>query len=513
MKEIIKLKHSFVRKEISKEEATELFKKLGENYKLEILKDIPDKNVAVYQHDDFTDLCRGPHLNNTGEIRVFKLLTVAGAYWRGNEHNKMLQRIYGTVFFTEEELSAYLKKLEEAAKRDHRKLGKELDLFSMHEEIGGGLIHWHPKGAALKKAIEDFWYEQHVKNGYKIVSTPHIASEQIYKVSGHLENYADLMYSPMDIDGRPFRVKPMNCPSHIIIYKTKLHSYRELPIRFAEMGSVYRYEKSGVLHGLLRVRGFTIDDAHIFCMPSQIEEEIIRIFKFTVSLFQQFGFKDIEVYIATKPEKAIGTDESWEKATKALIAAVEKLGYAYHLDKGGGAFYGPKIDLKIKDLLGRLWQCTTIQFDFNLPERFDLNYVAETGKQERIYMVHRALLGSLERFIGLLIEHYGGAFPVWLAPVQAIAMTITESQKDYAREVYDTLIKEGIRAELNEQNEKIGYKIREAIMQKIPYMLIIGEKEVSSKSVSVRSRSQGDLGTMSVSEFISKLKRGISSND
>lgn len=504
MKEIIARNSTFIKKEISKKDAISIFK--NEPYKLEILNDIQEDKVTLYQNGDFVDLCRGPHLNSTGEIKAFKLLSIAGAYWRGDEKNRMLQRIYGTAFSTEEKLKEHLFKLEEAKKRDHRKLGKELDLFSIHEKIGGGLIHWHPKGAIIKRIIENIWCDEHLKNGYEIVSTPHIASEEIYKTSGHLENYSDLMYSPMDIEGRPFRVKPMNCPGHIMIYKTRIHSYREFPIRLAELGAVYRYEKSGVLHGLLRVRGFTIDDAHIFCRPDQMENEVINVFRFAVSLLKIFGFNEIEIYIATKPEKAIGSSEDWEKATNALKQAVSKMNLQYHLDEGGGAFYGPKIDLKVKDTLGKLWQCTTIQFDFNLPARFDVNYVGEDGKSQKPYMIHRALLGSLERFIGVLIEHYGGAFPMWLSPVQIELMTITDAEIEYAREVAGKLKQNNIRVRINDANEKIGYKIREAQLQKVPYMLIIGKKEAEAKLVSVRKRGKGDIGPMSLDDFLKLIE-------
>jgi len=398
-----------------------------------------------------------------------------------------------------------LNKLEEAKKRDHRKLGVQLDLFSTHEQVGAGLVHWHPKGTIIRNIIENLWKEEHTKHGYQLVSTPHIASEEIYKTSGHLEKYSDMIYSPMDIDGRPFRVKPMNCPNHIMIYKTKLHSYRELPVRYAELGTVYRYEKSGVLHGLLRVRGFTIDDAHIFCKLDQLEQEMLNIFDFTIKFLQTFGFREYDIYLATKPEKFVGSEENWAKAIDSLKNAMEKTKYPYRIDEGGGAFYGPKVDIKIKDVLGRAWQCSTIQFDFNLAERFDITYRDESGKDERVFMIHRALLGSMERFFGVLIEHYAGAFPLWLSPVQVVVINISESQKDYAENVTVSLKNEGIRAESDLSNERLNYKIREATVNKIPYIVIVGDKEKQSRKVSAR-HSGKDIGQFELNEFIEKLK-------
>jgi len=509
MKKIIKAKYPFVRKEIKKTEAIKLFKEKGEIYKVEILNEIEDEKVTIYEQGEFVDLCRGPHLKDTGEVKVFKLLSVAGAYWRGDENNKMLQRIYGTAFETQKELDEYLNKLEEAKRRDHRKLGTELDLYSIHDEVGAGLIHWHPKGAIVRKIIEDFWKEEHIKNGYKLVNTPHIASEVIYKISGHLEKFSDMMYSPMDIEGKPFRVKPMNCPNHIMIYKTRLHSYRELPLRFAEMGTVYRFEKSGVLHGLFRVRGFTIDDAHIFCREEQLEEEMLKIFRFTMKFLNTFGFSEYEIYLATKPEKYVGRDEIWEKATNTLKLALEKTGSGYKVDSGGGAFYGPKVDIKVKDSIGRLWQCSTIQFDFNLPERFEINFRDESGRDKRVVMIHRALLGSLERFFGILIENYGGAFPVWLSPVQAKILTITNKQDDYAVSLSKKLEDFNIRVENDLRNEKIGAKVRDATLEKVPYMIIIGEKEVKENKITVRKRTGEDLGSMEFSKFLSLINDDI----
>ncbi|MFH1541106.1 MAG: threonine--tRNA ligase [Elusimicrobiota bacterium] len=500
MKEIVAGNHKFIKTEISKKDAIEFFRKKNEPYKIELINDITDENVSFYQQSTFIDLCRGPHLENTKEIKHFKLLSIAGAYWRGNEKNKMLQRIYGTVFSAEEELTQYLKKLEEAKKRDHRVLGKSLDLFSMHEEIGAGLVHWHPKGAIVRQILEDFWKKEHSKNDYQIVYTPHIASEEIYKISGHLEKYSDMIYSPMDIDGKPFRVKPMNCPGHILIFKTKLHSYKELPIRFAEMGAVYRHELSGVLHGLMRVRGFTIDDAHIFCTKEQVKDEIVSIFNFTINFLKKFGFSEFEIFLATRPEKYVGEIEKWDLATTSLKETLEKTGYKYEIDEGGGAFYGPKIDLKVKDVLGRSWQCSTIQFDFNLPERFGITFRNSEGKDEKVIMVHRAIFGSLERFFGVLIEHYGGAFPFWLAPVQIKILPIADAQIEYAKKVKNGL--GNLRIEIDARNEKLNYKIREAQMEKVPYLLILGEKEQSSNKVAVRLYGEKETTTMDIKELL-----------
>ncbi|MFH0947927.1 MAG: threonine--tRNA ligase [Elusimicrobiota bacterium] len=503
MKEIAAGNHKFARTDITKKDAIDFFKKKNELYKIELINDIADENVSFYQQDTFVDLCRGPHIEDTKEIKHFKLLSIAGAYWRGSEKNKMLQRIYGTVFPTADELAQYLKKLEEAKKRDHRILGKSLDLFSVHEEIGAGLIHWHPKGAIVRQLLEDFWKKEHTKNGYQIVHTPHIASEEIYKISGHLEKYSDMIYSPMDIDGKPFRVKPMNCPGHILIFKTKLHSYKELPIRLAEMGAVYRHELSGVLHGLMRVRGFTIDDAHIFCTKEQIEDEIISVFNFTINFLKKFGFSEFEIFLATRPEKYVGEILKWDLATASLKKALEKTGYEYKIDEGGGAFYGPKIDLKVKDVLGRSWQCSTIQFDFNLPERFDITYRNSEGKDEKVIMVHRAIFGSLERFFGILIEHYGGAFPFWLAPVQIKILPITDAQIEYANIVKNEL--GDLRIEIDSRNEKLNYKIREAQMNKIPYLVILGEKEQKAEMVSVRKYGETATVSYDIKKFLEEI--------
>jgi threonyl-tRNA synthetase len=509
MEEIIKADASFERREVSKDEARKIFK--DEAYKIELINEIEDEKVSIYKQGSFIDLCRGPHLPSTGRVKAFKLLSVAGSYWRGSEKNKMLQRIYGTSFLTKKELEEHLHKLEEAKKRDHRKLGKELDLFSVDDEVGPGLINWHPKGALIRYIIENFWREEHYKNGYQLVYSPHIAKADLWHTSGHIDFYKDNMYSPMDVEGFSYIVKPMNCPFHIKMYKSRLKSYRELPIRWAELGTVYRYERSGVLHGLLRVRGFTQDDAHIFCRPDQLNSEIERVLNFTLYMLRSFGFSEFDVYLSTRPEDYVGSISNWEKATDALKGALDKAGLKFEIDPGAGVFYGPKIDVKIKDSLERTWQCSTIQVDFNLPERFDVAYIGEDGSQHQPIMIHRALLGSLERFFGCLIEHYAGAFPVWLAPVQARVMTITDRQNDYAGEIIKNLLESGIRGETDLRNEKIGFKIREAQMEKIPYMLIVGNKEVESKTVSVRKRGGADIGTMEVGKFIEMIKKEVGS--
>ncbi|MDR3113202.1 MAG: threonine--tRNA ligase [Endomicrobium sp.] len=503
MKEIIKAEHPFVCSSKSKEEAIKEFKEKGEKYKAEIAQGIDADSVAIYQSGDFTDLCRGPHIASTGGLKYFKLLSVAGAYWRGDSSREQLQRIYGTAFFTKEELDAYLNKIEEAQKRDHRKLGKDLDLFSINDAVGGGLILWHPKGAVLRNVIENYWKRFQLDNGYELIMSPHIASEELFRISGHLQTYSENMYASMDIEGKPYRVKPMNCPMHLMIYKTKLHSYRELPIRYAELGTVYRFEKSGVLHGLLRVRGFTQDDGHIIVAPEQLEEEMLAVFKMAVDMLKTFGFNDYKIYLATRPEsKYVGEIADWDKAQKSIENALNKTGYEYEIDEGGGAFYGPKIDVKIKDAIGRLWQCSTIQFDFNLPERFDISYIDSSGKKSRPYMIHRALMGSLERFIGVLLEHYAGALPLWLSPVQTVIANINEEQRDYCKELLAKFKKAGIRAVFDDRNEKIGHKIRENAIQKIPYIAVVGNKEKEAGAVAVRARGNKDLGAMSVDDFI-----------
>ena len=509
MQDIIKRNAPFVREEISKNNAVKLFGAKGEIYKVELISELNDETVSIYRQGNFIDLCRGPHVPSTGKIKAFKLLSTAGAYWRGSEKNKMLQRIYGTAFLTKEEIELYLKKLEEIKKRDHRRLGKELDLFSINEDAGGGLILWHPKGAVIRKTIEDFWRNEHYKNGYELVYTPHMARLDVWRTSGHWDFYRENMYSPMAIDDVEYEIKPMNCPFHIMIYNSHKRSYRELPIKFAELGTVYRYERSGVLHGLMRVRGFTQDDAHIFCRPEQLEDEILKILDFTLYMLKTFGFSEYDIYLSTRPEKYVGALENWEKATNALRLALESKGLKYEIDPGEGVFYGPKIDLKIKDVLGRAWQCTTIQVDFNLPERFDVTYNGEDNKPHQAIMIHRALMGSLERFFGVLIEHYAGAFPVWLSPVQAVIMTITDSQIEYAKGIAELLKKEGIRAESDFRGEKIGFKIREAQLMKAPYMLIIGDKEVKAGAIAVRTRKGEDLGQIEIDVFLNKIKKEI----
>jgi len=511
MRRIIKENKMFVRKEMTKEEAINLFKNLGEDYKIEIINEIPESMVSLYQQGEFIDLCRGPHLPSTRFIKHFKLLSIAGAYWRGDEKREMLQRIYGTAFPNREQLEQYLHFLEEAKKRDHRKLGKELDLFSIDDSVGSGLILWHPRGAIVRKIIEDFWREEHIKNNYQIIYTPHIAKLDLWETSGHTQFYRENMYSPIDIDGVNFQLKPMNCPFHITIYKSHIRSYRDLPIRYAELGTVYRYEKTGVLHGLMRVRGFTQDDAHIFTSIEQLEEEILGVIKFTVFMLRTFGFNEYQVFLSTRPEKFVGSIENWEKATDALKSALEKLNISYSIDPGEGVFYGPKIDIKIKDVLGRQWQCSTIQVDFNLPEKFDVTYIGRDNQKHRTVMIHRALMGSLERFFGVLIEHYAGNFPLWLAPVQVAVIPVSEKSMDYARGVSETLRKSQIRVEEFFENDKLGYKIRLAEVQKIPYILVIGEEEKSSGTISVRERAEhkekrGILLEKFIEEINNKIK-------
>ncbi len=510
MREIVKKNLSFERKSFSREEAIQFFDGKGEKFKVEIIRDLPaHEEITCYTHGDWTDLCRGPHTARTGDIKAFKLLSVAGAYWRGDEKRDRLQRIYGTAFLDQKALDDYLNRLKEAEARDHRKLGRELDLFSTLEEDGAGLILWHPKGARIRKVIEDYWRECHVKGGYEIVFTPHIAHRSLWNTSGHLSFYKDYMYSAMEMEGVDYQLKPMNCPFHIKIYKTHLRSYRDLPFRWAELGTVYRYERSGVLHGLLRVRGFTQDDAHLFCRPDQLEDEVSKVLDFTFNMLKTFGFHETEVYLSTRPQKSVGSDENWEHATGALRKALESRGISFEVDPGEGVFYGPKIDVKIKDVIGRAWQCSTIQVDFNLPERFDLEFVSDDGSRQRPIMVHRALMGSLERFFGVLIEHYAGAFPVWLAPVQAVILTVTDQGAEYARGIADRMRTKGLRVEADVRSEKLGGKIREAELQKIPYMLIVGKKEMEAGTVSVRSKKKGDLGPMTVEDFLGHLQAEV----
>jgi len=509
MSEIIRQNNPFVRRVVSRQEAITLFQERGEPYKVELLQEIPDEDVSLYEEGGFVDLCRGPHMETTGQITAFKLLSIAGAYWRGNEKNKMLQRIYGTSFADKKALKDYLNFLEEVKKRDHRKLGKDLDLFSTSDEIGAGLIVWHPNGALIRRAIEDFWLKEHYKAGYKVLYSPHIAKLNLWATSGHLDFYRENMYSPMEIEGIDYEIKPMNCPFHIHVYKHALRSYKELPIRFAELGTVYRYERSGVLHGLLRVRGFTQDDAHIFCREDQIKDEILKVLDFTLFILKTFGFDRYDIYLSTRPDKYVGTTENWERSTNALKKALEIKGLIYDIDPGEGVFYGPKIDIKVKDSLNRQWQCSTIQVDFNNPERFAMMYRGSDGKEHRPIMIHRALMGSLERFFGILIEHYAGSFPVWLTPVQVKILTIAERHADYAISLSETLKKEEIRTELDIENEKIGYKIRNATVMKVPYLVIIGDKEVSENTVTVRKRSGENIGPFTVTELLEILKEKI----
>lgn len=511
MARIIKRNVPFKRKAMKREEAIEFFRKAGEVYKVELLEEIEDETVSLYEEGGFVDLCRGPHLPSTGRVTAFKLLSVAGAYWRGDENRKMLQRIYGTSFADKEDLDAYLDFLEQVKKRDHRRLGKELDLFSMNDDIGAGLILWHPNGALMRKIIEDFWRDEHLKAGYQLLYTPHIAKLNLWKKSGHLDFYSENMYSPMEVEGIPYEIKPMNCPFHIYIYKSHLRSYREFPIRYAELGTVYRFERSGVLHGLLRVRGFTQDDAHIFVREDQIEEEILKVLDFTLFVLKTFSFEDYDIYLSTRPEKFAGTEEHWEKATAALAEALKAKGLDYEVDPGEGVFYGPKIDIKVKDSLGRAWQCSTIQVDFNIPERFDVSYRASDGKDRRPIMIHRALMGSLERFFGVLIEHYAGQFPLWLAPKQVAVLTIAERHSTFAVEVTGRLKAAGIRAEANLDNEKIGYKIRQETVRKVPYLVIIGDNEVSLGKITVRKLSGENIGPFAVDEFLDILNGEIRS--
>ena len=448
--------------EMSKKDAIELFREKGEAFKVEILQQIEDETVSLYQQGTFIDLCRGPHVGATGHVKAFKVLHAAGAYWRGDERNPMLQRIYGTSFPTREELDAHLQKLEEIKRRDHRKLGKELDLFSSPDDTGPGLILWHPKGALVRLLIENFWRDSHVKHGYELIYSPHVARLELWETSGHLDYYKENMFAPMTVETGEYQLKPMNCPFHIMVYKSHLRSYRELPIRYGELGTVYRYERSGVLHGLMRVRGFTQDDAHIFCRPDQVASEVRQVLDFTMFVLRRFGFTEFALYLSTRPEKAVGSVEKWDQATEALEAALKASGFPYEVDPGEGVFYGPKIDLKIHDALGRAWQCSTVQIDFNNPERFGLSYIGEDGAAHQPIMIYRALLGSIERFFGILVEHYAGAFPTWLAPVQAIVLPITDKQADYASHVRDRLADAGLRVSLDLRKEKVGLKIREA---------------------------------------------------
>lgn len=504
MKEIIQAGLPFTGEEISAKEALKLF--CDQPYKVELIKDLGEEKVTIYKQGDFTDLCRGPHVKTTGEVKAFKLTSVAGAYWRGDEKRPMLQRIYGIAFAKQADLDEYLKKIAEAAKRDHRKLGKELDLFSLHEDAGPGLVYWHPKGAMVRQLVEDFWKAEHRRRGYDIVYSPHIAKVHLWQTSGHWNFYRDNMYSPMEIDEIEYVLKPMNCPFHILMYKTQIRSYRNLPMRYAELGTVYRYERSGVLHGLARVRGFTQDDAHIFCRPDQIESEVKDVVELAQFMMKSFGFSEYEMMLSTRPDKAVGSEDSWDMATAALRNVLEKLKIPYHVDPGEGVFYGPKIDVKLKDALGRLWQGPTIQVDFQMPERFGVTYVGEDGQEHRSVMIHRTVLGSMERFFACLIENYAGAFPLWLAPIQVVVIPIADRHADYARKIFEQMRVADIRAQLDDRSERMNLKIREAQINKIPYMLIVGDKEVESETVSVRLRTGEDLGSLKFTDFLARIK-------
>ncbi len=533
MREIIKGNHAFQSRVVSAEEARQVFK--DQAFKLELIEGLEKGDpaaydeieeydedqakliqaekpvISLYTHDTFTDLCRGPHVGSTKEINpnAVKLMNVAGAYWRGDEHRPMLQRIYGTAWSTAEELEEYLWKLEEAKKRDHRKLGRELDLFSMNEEVGGGLVLWHPKGGIMRRLIENFWNEQHERSDYAFVNSPHIGKASLWETSGHLGFYKDSMYAPVEIEGQQYYLKPMNCPFHVHIYKSHLRSYRDLPMRLAEMGTVYRFERSGVLHGLLRVRGFTQDDAHHFCRADQMPDEIDFTLDFSLNMLRSFGLSSFVAYLSTKPEHSVGEPEHWAAAEAALEASLQRAGLPYEVDEGGGAFYGPKIDIKVRDALGREWQLSTIQFDFNLPERFDLSYIGEDGQPHRPYMVHRALLGSMERFFAVLIEHYAGAFPVWLAPVQAMLIPIADRHAAYAHEMAKKLKAAGLRVQVDDGSERMQAKIRNAQTQKIPYMLVVGDKEIEQGAVALRLRSGENPGAMKVEEFLQRAAKEI----
>jgi len=503
MSDIVAKDEPFIRKEVSKEEAVTTFQEMGQTYKVEHLEELPD-HVSLYRQGSFLDLCEGPHVPSTGRIKAFRLLNVSGTYWRGDARNQVLQRIYGTAFPTEQALEEFLQMLEEARKRDHRKLGRELDLFSLSEEAGPGLVIYHPKGAMLRTILEDFEKKEHLKRGYQIVIGPHLLRLELWQQSGHFENYRDKMYFTK-VEDVEYGIKPMNCLAHMLIYKSQIRSYRDLPIRYFELGTVYRHEKSGELHGLLRVRGFTQDDAHILCRPDQLNEEICSIIEFVDDVMKIFGF-EYEMELSTRPEKSIGSEEDWERATQALLQALKTKNLPYDVNEGEGAFYGPKIDVKLKDALNRRWQCATIQVDFALPERFDLTYVGSDGEKHRPVMLHRVILGAMERFIGVLIEHYAGAFPVWLAPTQAILLTVTDRQVPYAEGVYNQLIQKGVRVEKDFRNEKLGFKIREAQLQKIPYMLVAGDREVKEGTLAPRKRSGETLKSMTVEDFIKQIE-------
>lgn len=512
MKKIIRSDKEFKRIEVSREEAKKMF--ADQKFKLELIDAIPEgETVTVYNQGGFTDLCRGPHVSSTKELNpdAFKLLSIAGAYWRGSEKNEMLTRIYGTAWSTGKELRAYLDHLADVERRDHRKLGKDLDLFSLHEEAGPGLVYWHPRGARVRQIIEQFWREEHYKNGYEMVYTPHVGKSWLWETSGHLGFYKESMYPPMEMDKSDYYVKPMNCPFHIMIYNNSLRSYRDLPCRWAELGTVYRYEKAGALHGLLRVRGFTQDDAHLFCTPEQMDDEIEEVLRFSLHMLRSFGFTEIHAYISTRPEKSVGDPALWDSATVALTKAVEKAGLAYDIDEGGGAFYGPKIDLKIKDAIGREWQLSTVQFDFNLPQRFKMTYVDKDGKEKQPLMIHRALLGSIERFFGVLLENYAGAFPPWLAPEQIAIVPVGEMAFDYASKLEARFRAAGLRAYTDLSSERMNAKIRKAQKMKVPYQVIVGEKEMNDDLVSVRYRTGRQKNGLKTDDFIAEVKAVVDS--
>ena len=507
MKELTKANHTYTRKELTKPEAMDIFAKMHEDYKLEILAAIPDTDtISTYTQGDFIDLCRGPHIGATGKIKAIKLLKTSGAYWRGDEKNKMLHRIYGISFPSNKELNEYLAFLEEAKLRDHRKLAKDLDLFSISDEVGPGLVLWHPNGAMIRHLIETYWKEEHLRKGYKLVYTPHVGRSKLWETSGHLGFYKENMYAPMEIEEQDYYIRPMNCPFHIAIYNANHHSYRELPIKLAELGTVYRYERSGVLHGLMRVRGFTQDDAHIICTPEQMDTEVEKLIVFSLDMLRHFGFKDFMIYLSTRPEGSVGEAEDWDSATESLRNSLEKQGLDYKVDEGGGAFYGPKIDIKIKDALGRAWQCTTIQFDFNLPERFNMEYVGADNAPHRPFMIHRAVLGSVERFFATLLEHHAGNLPLWLCPIQIMVIPITDNQLEYAQKLVEKLALLGFRTEIDTRAEKIGYKIRDAEMKKIPYMCVVGKNEEAQNGVTLRQHTVGDLGAMDFDEAVKTIR-------
>ncbi|MDP2929905.1 MAG: threonine--tRNA ligase [Candidatus Omnitrophota bacterium] len=508
MREIIKRNLSFERQELTKPEALKLFKKMGEPYKVELIERIPGEGASIYKNGDFTDLCRGPHINSTGEIKAFKLLSIAGAYWHGIETNPMLQRIYGTAFESQKELEQYIKSIEEAKKRDHRILGKQLEYFSLSDEMGPGLVLYHPKGARVRTIIEEYIRNEHLKRGYQLVIGPHILKSDVWVRSGHYDYYKENMYI-FKIENQEYAIKPMNCPNHIMVYKSKTRSYKDLPLKLFELGTVYRNEKSGVLHGLLRVRGFTQDDAHIFCLKEQVEDEIIKVIDFVIDTLNAFGFEEFSIELSTRPAKSIGSDSDWKLAEAALINSLNRKSLNYEVNEGEGAFYGPKIDIKLKDALKREWQCATIQCDFALPERFDLKYMGRDGKEHRPIMLHRVILGSLERFMGALIEHFAGALPLWLAPVQCKIIPVSDKVNGYAENIWRALSTNDIRVEMDDRNERLQKKIRDAEVEKIPYMVVIGEKEESIGMISVRSKAQGDIGRMKLGEFIERIRKEI----